>query len=241
MRRRTLDKIIASRSSGASFALVTDLKTGQQSVVQEATIEGEFGLDEAQLAAARKALAADKSGVLDETVFIQVINPPPRLFIVGAVHIAQALVPLASIIGYAVTVIDPRRAFATDSRFPEVTLVAEWPDDAMAKTPPDRRTAIVTLTHDPKVDDPALISALRSPAFYIGALGSRKTHAKRTERLMAQGFTAEDIARIHAPVGLKIGAVTASEIAASILGELVSVRRMGAAETPGSKPSSVAA
>lgn len=230
MRRRTLDKILSSRESGASFALVTHLSTGQQSVVHEETVQGEFGLDEAQLAATRAALGADKSGIIAEDIFVQVINPAPRLFIVGAVHIAQALAPLASLVGYAVTVIDPRRAFATDARFPEMTLVSEWPDDAMARLAPDRRTAIVTLTHDPKVDDPALVAALKSPAFYIGALGSRKTHAKRTERLLAHGFTTEDIARIHGPVGLRIGAVTASEIAASILGELIAVRRLGAAQ-----------
>jgi xanthine dehydrogenase accessory factor len=231
MRRRTLEKILSCRASGASFALVTHLNTGQQSVVHDETVQGEFGLDEAQLASVRAALGADKSGIIAEDIFVQVINPAPRLFIVGAVHIAQALAPLASLVGYAVTVIDPRRAFATDARFPEMTLISEWPDDAMERLAPDRRTAIVTLTHDPKVDDPALVAALRSPAFYIGALGSRKTHAKRTERLLAQGFSQEDIARIHGPVGLRIGAVTASEIAASILGELIAVRRLGAAQT----------
>jgi xanthine dehydrogenase accessory factor len=228
MRRRTLDTVLAARAQGRSLAVVTHLKTGQQSVVHPDTVQGEFGLDEAQLAAVRAALAADKSGVIETELFVQVINPSPRLLIVGAVHIAQALAPLASLVGYAVTVIDPRRAFATDARFPEMTLLTEWPDEAMARLAPDRRTAIVTLTHDPKVDDPALVAALKSPAFYIGALGSRKTHAKRTERLLAQGFTAADISRIHGPVGLRIGAVTASEIAASILGELIAVRRLGA-------------
>jgi xanthine dehydrogenase accessory factor len=232
MRRRTLDGLLAARRKGASFALVTDLKTGQQSLVHSDVAEGEFGLSDAQLAAVRTALDQDKSGIIEGNVFVQVINPAPRLFIVGAVHIAQALAPLASLIGYAVTVIDPRRAFATDARFPAVSLVTDWPDEAMARTPPDRRTAIVTLTHDPKVDDPALVAALRSPAFYIGALGSKKTHAKRCERLLAQGFTPADIARIHGPVGMRIGAVTASEIAASILAELIAVRRLGAAEKP---------
>lgn len=232
MRRRTLDTLLAARAKGASLALVTDLTTGQQTIVHPDVAQGEIGLSDAQLAAVRKALDADKSGVIEGELFVQVINPAPRLFIVGAVHIAQALAPLAALIGYAVTVIDPRRAFATDSRFPAVTLVSEWPDEAMAKTPPDRRTAIVTLTHDPKVDDPALVAALRSPAFYIGALGSKKTHAKRTERLLAQGFTQADLARIHGPVGMRIGAVTASEIAASILAELIAVRRLGASEKP---------
>jgi xanthine dehydrogenase accessory factor len=232
MRRRILDTLLAERAKGASLALVTDLKTGQQSLVYSDVAKGEFGLSDSQLAAVRTAIEADKSGIVDETLFVHVVNPAPRLFIVGAVHIAQALAPLASLIGYAVTVIDPRRAFATDERFPAVTLVSDWPDEAMARTPPDRRTAIVTLTHDPKVDDPALVAALRSPAFYIGALGSKKTHGKRTERLLAQGFTAPDIARIHGPVGMRIGAVTASEIAASILAELIAVRRLGKAASP---------
>ena len=232
MRRRTLDALLAARAKGDSFALVTDLKSGQQSLVHAQVAQGEFGLTDSRLGAVRKALEDDRSGVLEGEIFVQVINPPPRLFIVGAVHIAQALAPLAALIGYAVTVIDPRRAFATDARFPAVSLVTDWPDEAMAKTPPDRRTAIVTLTHDPKVDDPALVAALRSPAFYIGALGSKKTHAKRGERLAAQGFTPADIARIHGPVGMRIGAVTASEIAASILAELIAVRRLGASEKP---------
>ena len=232
MKRRTLDTLLEERGKGTSLALVTDLKTGQQTLIYPDVARGEFGLTDAQLGAVRKAVEADKSGIVEETLFVHVVNPPPRLYIVGAVHIAQALAPLASLIGYAVTVIDPRRAFATDARFPAVSLVTDWPDEAMARTPPDRRTAIVTLTHDPKVDDPALVSALRSPAFYIGALGSKKTHAKRVERLVAQGFTQDDIARIHGPVGMRIGAVTASEIAAAILAELIAVRRLGKAAQP---------
>jgi xanthine dehydrogenase accessory factor len=147
------------------------------------------------------------------------------MIVVGAVHIAQALVPMAALAGYAVVVVDPRRAFATDARFPNTTVLTDWPDDALATLKPDRRTAVVTLTHDPKLDDPALEIALRSTAFYVGSLGSRRTHARRVARLAEAGLTEAEIARIHAPVGLDIGAVTAPEIAVSILAQIVEARR----------------
>ena len=145
------------------------------------------------------------------------------MLIVGAVHISQALAPMAALAGYDVTVIDPRRAFATDSRFPDVKLVSAWPDDAMRDLKPDNRTAIVALTHDPKIDDPALQVALASDAFYIGALGSRKTHANRLARLREAGLADPATARIHGPIGLKIGAKSPAEIAISILGEVTAV------------------
>jgi xanthine dehydrogenase accessory factor len=162
--------------------------------------------------------------------FLQVQIPPRRLIAIGAVHIAQSLVPMAAIAGFAVTVIDPRGAFATELRFPGVSLSTEWPDDALTALDPDRRTAIVTLTHDPKLDDPALSVALRSDAFYIGALGSKRTHARRVERLREAGFTDKDIARIHAPIGLNIGAVSPAEISLSILGEITQVLHTPAKE-----------
>jgi xanthine dehydrogenase accessory factor len=143
--------------------------------------------------------------------------------VVGAVHIAQPLARMAVLSGYDVTVVDPRGSFATAERFPGVTLMGEWPDDAMAALKPDKRTAVVTLTHDPKLDDPALAVALKSDAFYVGSLGSRKTHAARCERLTAQGFDGKDLARIHGPVGLNIGAVSPAEIAVSILGQVTEV------------------
>ena len=152
------------------------------------------------------------------------------MIVVGAVHIAQSLVPMAALAGYDVTVVDPRRAFATDARFPGVTLSTDWPDDALTALDPDRRTAVVTLTHDPKLDDPALAVALRSTAFYIGALGSRRTHARRVERLREAGFNDKDIARIHAPIGLDIGAVSPAEISISILGQITEVLHTPAAE-----------
>jgi xanthine dehydrogenase accessory factor len=177
---------------------------------------------------ARQALAAERSATItvgNATWFLHAYNPPARIVIVGAVHIAQALVPLAVQLAYGVTVVDPRRAFATDERFPGVSVSTDWPDEAMDALRPDSRTAIVTLTHDPKLDDPALDRALQSDAFYIGALGSRRTHAARLERLRALGHGDTAIARIRGPVGLNIGAVSAPEIALSILSQIVAVRR----------------
>ena len=174
------------------------------------------------------ALEADRISVVEidgESWFIEARNPAPRLVVVGAVHIAQALAPLAVTAGFAVTVIDPRTGFAAPERFPGVRIDTAWPDEALAALHPDARTAIVTLTHDPKLDDPALISALRSDAFYIGALGSSRTHAKRLDRLRALGFDDAAFSRIAAPVGLDIGARTAPEIAISVIAEIVGARR----------------
>jgi xanthine dehydrogenase accessory factor len=177
---------------------------------------------------AQKALALERSGTHvagNATWFLHAYNPPARIVIVGAVHIAQALVPLAAQLAYGIVVVDPRRSFASEERFPDVTVSNEWPDDAMDALRPDSRTAVVTLTHDPKLDDPALDRALRSEAFYIGALGSRRTHAGRLERLRALGHDAASLARIRGPVGLDVGAVSAPEIALSILAQIVAVRR----------------
>ncbi|MGI4976359.1 MAG: XdhC family protein [Janthinobacterium lividum] len=164
-------------------------------------------------------------GAPEESWFLQAFNPPVRLVVVGAVHIAQALVPLASGLGFAVTVVDPRGAFASEARFPGVALSRDWPDEALAALRPDSRTAVITLTHDPKLDDPALDAALRSDAFCVGALGSRKTHAARLDRLRALGHDDAALARIHGPVGLDIAAVTSAEIALSIAAQLVLARR----------------
>jgi xanthine dehydrogenase accessory factor len=151
------------------------------------------------------------------------------MLVVGAVHIAQALAPMAAMVGFDVTVIDPRRAFASDARFPNVRLVRGWPDEVLPTLAIDHRTAVVTLSHDPKLDDPALEAALRSPAFYVGALGSRRTHAKRAQRLGEKGFSEQEIARIHAPVGLAIGAVSPAEIALSALAQVVGQLRVAGA------------
>ena len=177
---------------------------------------------------AREVLISDISGThkIDGVDwFMHAYNPPLRLVIVGAVHIAQALVQFSGACGYATTVVDPRRSFASDERFPNVTISTAWPDEAMDELRPDTRTAVVTLTHDPKLDDPALDRALKTEAFYIGALGSRRTHAARLKRLRDLGHTDAEMKRIRGPVGLNIEAVTAPEIAASIIAEIIGVRR----------------
>jgi xanthine dehydrogenase accessory factor len=233
----TLGRLQADRAAGRPVALLTRLSDGHQCLWPEDACPG--ALAEAATAALREDAA--RTVTLDgEPWFIHPHNPPLRLVVVGAVHIAQALVPMAVRLGFAVTVVDPRRAFATEERFEGgVTLVTDWPDEAMDALRPDSRTAIVTLTHDPKLDDPALDRALKSRAFYIGALGSRRTHARRVARLKEMGFDDAAIARIHTPVGLSIEAVTAPEIALSILAEVVAVRRGAALAAP--KPGQQAA
>lgn len=178
-----------------------------------------------QDAAADLRLRSDKAGVDEDGRFIAPHNPPLRLIVVGAVHIAQPLLTMARACGYAPTLIDPRDTFGAAERFPGETVLDDWPDEALASLAPDARTAIVTLTHDPKLDDPAIRLAIRSPAFYLGCLGSKKTHAKRVERLQAVGFSEAEIARIHAPVGLDIGAKTPAEIALSVLAQITQVLR----------------
>ncbi|MEL6452956.1 MAG: XdhC family protein [Pseudomonadota bacterium] len=173
--------------------------------------------------------AADRTGVEDDgRTFVAIYNPPLRLAIVGAVHIAQALVPMARLAGYDPVIIDPRAAFGSAARFPGETLISDWPDEALEQVALDSRSALVLLTHDPKLDDPALHIALRSQAFYIGALGSTRTHAKRVARLQEAGFSDADIARIRGPVGLDIGAASPPEIAVSILAQMVQTLRQGA-------------
>ncbi len=233
-RAALIDRLLADRRAGKPVALATELDGGAQCIVYRDGTAGELRLSPDALAKAQRALADDKSGMIDaeRRVFLFVVNPPLRLVLVGAVHIAQALAPMAALAGYKVTVIDPRRSFATDARFPGVDLVPEWPDEAMAGMNIDSRTAVVTLTHDPKVDDPALHAALRSPAFYVGCLGSRKTHAGRRARLVEAGFRETDLARLHGPVGMAIGARTPAEIAVSILAEMTAVLHKASAETP---------
>ncbi len=169
----------------------------------------------------------DRSGFEEDGRFVAIHNPPLRLAIIGAVHIAQCLVPMAEACGFALVLIDPRESFGAASRFPDRTVLQDWPDEALTSLTPDARMAVVLLSHDPKLDDPALHVALNSPAFYIGALGSKRTQAKRVERLEQAGFSADAIARIHGPVGLDIGATNPSEIAVSIMAEILSVLRQG--------------
>ena len=232
MKREILDQLQAARAAARPVALATELASGRQALVFAGEEAGDLALGAEAKAAILKALAADRSGTIEaagQSLFVQSFSPPPRLIVVGAVHIAQPLAPMASLAGYGVVVIDPRRAFATDDRFPDVELSSEWPDEALARLKPDSRTAVITLTHDPKLDDPALTAALRSQAFYIGALGSRKTHAARLSRLRQEGFGDNELARIHGPVGLSIGALSPAEIAVSIMAQVTEVRRREAA------------
>jgi xanthine dehydrogenase accessory factor len=220
-----LAALTEARAAKRPVVLATRLPGGEQLLLPASDAPADLA------EAAAQALDRDESRTVKLSGadwFLDVHNPPLRLVVVGAVHIAQALVPLAVLLGLAVVVVDPRRSFATDERFPNVTISTDWPDEALDALRPDSRTAVVTLTHDPKLDDPALDRALKSAAFYIGALGSRKTHAARLKRLRDLGHDDVALARIRGPVGLPIEALTASEIALSIVAELVAVRRHAA-------------
>ena len=223
MNRDLLDALLTARRTRRAVALITDLETGAQRLIGE-----DEAPDDVLSAALLSGFRFDRSGISateEGEFFINIYNPPLKLVVVGAVHIAQALIPMARLAGYDITVLDPRGAFATPERFPDVTLLVEWPDEALPRIELDRRTAIVALTHDPKVDDPALTAALEGACFYIGALGSKKTHAARAERLTAAGVATEAIARIHAPIGLSIGARGPAEIAISIMAEMTRALR----------------
>jgi xanthine dehydrogenase accessory factor len=229
MKRDYLERILAAQAQKRPIAVATRLADGAQSLCEGATSTGEVALSAEQLVEARALLAAGRSAALatsEGEIFLRSYAPPPKLLVVGAVHIAQFLAPMAALAGFEVIVIDPRRAFATEARFPGVTLVTEWPGPALARIGLDEHTAMVTLTHDPKLDDPALCAALQSPVFYIGALGSTRTHAKRIERLREHGL-AEIASRIHAPVGLDLGGRAAAEIAVSVLAQVIQERYRG--------------
>lgn len=232
MKRDILDKLTAARAAKTPVALATNLRSGQQKLIFLDGSEGELCIDVDMIAAAADALRRDQHirfSTPAGEVFVQVFNPPPRLILVGAVHISQPLARAGDLTGYGVTIVDPRRGFAGSQRFEGIDICGEWPDEALARLKPDARTAIVTLTHDPKLDDPALATALKSPAFYIGALGSRKTHAARIERLKALGIGDNELKRIHGPVGLDIGALSPAEIAISIMAQITQIRRSGEA------------
>ncbi len=233
MQRDLLDRLLRLQAAKRPAALVTDLESGDQALVEAGGVAGALALGEAEVAEVLSAVQDDRSALDPQANrFIQVFNPPLRLIVVGAVHIAQQLVPLAVTAGYDVTVVDPRRAWASGERFPGVVLLTDWPDEALQALAPDHRTAIVTLTHDPKLDDPALAAALASTTFYIGALGSRRTQERRLERLRSQGIDAVALARIHGPVGLDIGAKSPAEIAISILAQIIQVRRTAPGQAP---------
>jgi len=226
-----LTALNAERAARRAAIVVTDVATGKQRLVKAADVaadplRGVLG----------EHLRNGKSG-MEETpqgrVFLTVYVPATQLVVIGAVHISQALAPIAKLVGYDVTIVDPRTAFATLERFPDVKVIAEWPDRALPPLGVDRYTAFVALTHDPKIDDPALLHALSRDCFYIGALGSRKTHARRVERLKQQGLSDADTARIHAPIGLDIGAVSPAEIAVAIMAQITErLREEPAADLP---------
>ncbi|MET4698296.1 xanthine dehydrogenase accessory factor [Constrictibacter sp. MBR-5] len=224
MKAAILDKVRAARAAKRAVAVVTDIADGSQALVDREDTEGDLSLSDETLAEVRDALRHDRSMTIERDgrrLFIHAFTPPLRLVIVGAVHIAQPLARIALYSGYEVVLVDPRGAFATAERFPGLTLMEDWPDEALEKLNIDSRTAVVTLTHDPKLDDPALLVALRSEAFYIGSLGSRRTHAKRVDRLKEEGLTDEQIARIHAPVGLDLGGRAQAEIAIATMAQIV--------------------
>ena len=231
MKKALYERLRAVTAAGASAATVTRLTDGAQSLYDGERWEGGLALTEEQQGAARRMLVADRSGVLAETedLCVRSYARPPRLIVVGAAHISQFLAPMAALAGFEVVVIDPRRAFASTDRFPGVTLIDAWPDEAFGRLNLDATSAVVTLTHDPKIDDPALIAALGSPVFYVGALGSKRTHAKRVARLTEAGL-GDKVGRIHAPVGLDLGGRAPREIAVSILAQVVQVRYRGEAE-----------
>lgn len=222
MRKETLLALNEARRAGRAIVRAVALASGEECLIDPAALANE--LEHAAAQAAR----ADRSGPVEaggQTWFLSVHNPPLDLAIIGAVHIAQPLAHMAALAGYGVRIVDPRTAFAAEDRFPGIALSHDWPDDALAKTPLGPRSALAALAHDPKLDDPALSAALRSSCFYIGALGSKKTHAARLIRLKEQGFTDAELARIHGPIGLAIGARSPAEIAISILAEMTRVLR----------------
>ncbi len=226
MKRELLDLLLAERAAKQAVVLVTELTTGRQELIrpqQPDVASSLLGLERA-----REVLRRDRCVILDEKegrVFLQPFNPPLRLILVGAVHIAQALSRMATEAGYEVIIVDPRQAFAKAQHFEHATLSHDWPDAALHALAPDARTAIAALTHDPKLDEPALDAALRSEAFYVGALGSRRSHAARCRRLRERGLGAADLARVHGPIGLDIGALSPAEIAVSILAEITQTLR----------------
>jgi xanthine dehydrogenase accessory factor len=228
MQPEYLAALLKARDAKSSIARLTDIATGAEALVIDGKAEGSLAIDDALQAALDAALAREESRLFEEAgrrVFIQVLTPSLRLAIIGAGHISQYLGSIAAEIGFEVTVIDPRTTYASAARFPNAKLSHEWPDTALENMGLDRRLAVVTLSHDPKLDEPALAAAMGSDVFYIGALGSRKTQAQRRERMKTQGFTDAQLDRIHGPVGLDIGALSPAEIAVSIVAQIIDVLR----------------
>lgn len=227
-----LKSLNAERLARRAAAIITDLGDGRDRIVRESDpVAGELGDAIAKAFRTGQSTTVQTQG---RNLFVNVHLPQPRLILIGAVHISQALAPMAKIAGFPVEIIDPRTAFATPERFPDIPLAAEWPEDVLGKTPLDSHTALAALTHDPKIDDYPLKTALEAGCFYIGALGSRKTHAKRVERLMTLGLPEQQIRRIHAPIGLDIGASSPAEIAVAVLAQVIqSYRSRGVVASAG--------
>ncbi len=224
MRLDILKALNTERAARRAAVVVTHQESGEQRLVTQDKVAADALKDllEAHLRSGKSGMEETAEG----KVFLTVHVPPTKLIAIGAVHISQALAPIAALLGYDVTIVDPRTAFASPERFPGVKVIADWPDTALPPLGVDRYTAFVALTHDPKVDDPALLHALERECFYIGALGSRKTHGRRIERLKGQGASDDALARIHAPIGLPIGAISPPEIAVAIMGEITSRLRL---------------
>ena len=226
MRLDILKALNTERAARRAAIVVTNQDSGDQRLVTQDKVAADPLKDvlEAHLRSGKSGIEETPEG----KVFLTVHVPPTKMVVIGAVHISQALAPIASLLGYDVTIVDPRTAFASPERFPGVKVIAQWPDEALPPLGVDRYTAFVALTHDPKIDDPALMHALERDCFYVGALGSRKTHGRRLERLKAQGAGDNNLARIHAPIGLPIGAISPPEIAVAIMGEITSRLRLTA-------------
>lgn len=224
MKLDILEQVIADKAERRPVIVATDMMSGDQQLVYPTTT-ADLGRAKDDADAVFNSGKSATVEIDDRQMFLHVHNPARRLIIVGAVHIAQMLVPMAILAGYDTTIIDPRQAFATEERFPGVTLVTEWPDEVMEASDLDHWTAVVVLTHDPKIDEPALKIALESDCFYVGALGSKKTHAKRCERLKSAGFSNDQIEKIHGPIGLDIGGIGPAEIAVSIIAEITAASR----------------
>lgn len=228
MKRDLLERLVATQTSNRPAVLVRSLSGNSQFLLDSGTdSEVPDGVPAEVLREARRALKRDGARTIEvagQRYLLQTLSPPPRLLVIGAVHIAQALIPMARVAGYDVQLIDPRAAFATRDRFPGIEIINQWPQEVMDELPLNSRTAVVTLSHDAKIDEPALKAALKSDAFYIGALGSKKNHAKRLQRLAALGFGDETLARIAGPVGLPLGGRSPAEIAVSILAQIIQSR-----------------
>lgn len=222
MKLEILRGLNKARRERRAAIVVTDTESGEARL-----IAGEVAGDPLASEVGKRLLSG-RSGLLEDgRTFLTVQLPPPRLVVIGAVHISQALAPIAKVAGFDVAIIDPRTAFATPERFADLPLFADWPEDALEKMPLDAYTALAALTHDPKIDDLPILAALKAGCFYVGALGSRKTHGKRVERLLQQGAAASDLERIHAPIGVDIGAQSPAEIAVAILAEIIAALRRG--------------